>query len=147
MAWETFPQAFRPIAPERSRVALILAPLRLRDRHRHSGTEAVVRHAAICSASRTEHALARYSFTRIFLPAAPSSGGSARWQTWNLSRLYLRRSPLGRRFTMVDAASKATPSPLRAPRRAPDEKCLLTVDVDEKSCTCPCVPDVLCWEL
>ena len=81
------------------------------------------------------------------LAATPSSAHGARWQTWNLSRLYLRRSPLGRRFTMVDAASKATPSPLRAPRRAPDEKCLLTVDVDEKSCTCPCVPDVLCWEL
>ena len=79
--------------------------------------------------------------------AAPSSAHGGRRQTWNLSRLYLRRSPLGRRFTMVDAASKATPSPLRAPRRAPDEKCLLTVDVDEKSCTCPCVPDVLCWEL
>ena len=79
--------------------------------------------------------------------AAPSSAHGGRRQTWSLSRLYLRRSPLGRRFTMVDAASKATPSPLRAPRRAPAEKCLLTVDVDEKSCTCPCVPDVLCWEL
>ena len=77
----------------------------------------------------------------------PGECEAAGWPSRSLSWLFLREPPLKERFTVVDTASKPTLSPLRTPRRARDEKCLLLLDAREKSGFRACASYVLCWEL
>ena len=72
------------------------------------------------------------------MPSFCSRGANCRVAApaaWHTS-LVLRDLPLKERFTVVDTASIPTPTPLRNPIRARDEKCLLTVRAREKSATC-----------
>ena len=67
--------------------------------------------------------------------------------SWSLARLLPREVPLKERFTVVDAASMPTPTPLRAAIRALADMLVLRMSAREKNDFHSCEPAVRCWEL
>ena len=61
--------------------------------------------------------------------------------------LFLRKPPLKKRFTVVDAVPKPTPRPPRNSIRARAEKCLHIVDAREEITTSTCMIVVVSVEL
>ena len=111
---------------------LTLEHLLLFHRSLVSGTHAHGVRAGNQTELKSGKAFERERDTRFHPGAQLPGGGTAAWQT----SLLLRELPLKERFTVVDTASIPTPTPLRNPIRARDEKCLLTVRARELSATC-----------
>ena len=77
----------------------------------------------------------------------PFECGRRQSLTCTLDWLFLRKSPLKKRFTAVDAVSKPTPRPPRNSIRARAEKCLHIVDAREEITTSTCMIVVVKVEL
>ena len=127
-----------------SGVTLSLAPLPLCDRHLDSGTRKVLACATVKTECESEQTRELEDDPGFRPGVSAAQWRSAAWSSCSLGSLFLRDSPLKKRFAVVDAPSMPTPTLFRDTIRARADMWLLLVGARKKTGIMSCVSNVMC---